>query len=50
MRNISNKRCTENQNTHFKKSYHFLDNVENYFRAGKVTDDNMAHARCMLDN
>jgi hypothetical protein len=24
--------------------------MEKYFRAGQVTDDNMAHAHCMLDN
>jgi hypothetical protein len=23
--------------------------VEKYFRAGQATDDNMAHAHCMLD-
>jgi hypothetical protein len=27
-----------------------LDNVEEYCRAGRVTDDNMAYAHCMLDN
>jgi hypothetical protein len=26
------------------------DNVEKYCRAGQDTDDNMAHAHCMLDN
>ena len=25
------------------------DNVEKYCRAGLATDDNMAHAHCMLD-
>jgi len=25
------------------------DNVEKYCRAGQATDDNMAHAHCMLD-
>ena len=24
------------------------DNVEKYFRAGQATDENMAHAHCML--
>jgi hypothetical protein len=27
----------------------FVKNVETYCRAGKATDDNMAHAHCMLD-
>jgi len=27
-----------------------LDNVEKYCTAGQATDDNMAHAHCMLDN
>ena len=26
-----------------------MDKVEIYCRAGQVTDDNMAHAHCMLD-
>jgi len=39
MRNVSEKICTENQNTHVGK----------YCRAGQDTDDNMAHARCVLD-
>ena len=56
MRNVSDKICRENQNTHFvfsnfffRKSYRLRDNVEKYFRAGQATDDNMAHAHCMLD-
>jgi hypothetical protein len=32
------------------KSRHLWDNVEKYFRAGRATDDNMAHAHCMLGN
>ena len=31
-----------------KKSFQLLDNVEKYCRAGQSTDDNMAHAHCML--
>jgi len=27
----------------------FLDNVEKYGRAGQPTDENIAHAHCMLD-
>ena len=33
----------------FTKSSRLWD-VEKYRRAGQVTDDNMAHAYCMLDN
>jgi len=32
-----------------KKSRLLWDNVENYCRAGQATDNNMAHAHCMLD-
>jgi len=32
----------------FSKMRRFLGNVEKYFRAGQATDDNMAHAHCML--
>jgi len=31
------------------KSFPLLDNVIKYCRAGHVTDDNMAHALCVLD-
>ena len=31
-----------------RKSYRSLDNVGKYCRARQVTDDNMAHAHCML--
>jgi len=34
----------------FFKLCHLWDNVEKYCRAGQATDDNMAHAHCMLDN
>jgi len=56
MRNVSDKRCRENQNTHsmfnnvYRKSCRLSDNVEKYYRAGQATDDNMARANCMLDN
>jgi len=55
MRNVSDKSCTENQNTHFvfsnfsRKSCRLWDNVEKYCRAGQATDDSMARAHCMLD-
>jgi hypothetical protein len=45
MRNISDKTCRKNQNTHFilsnfsRKSYRLWDNVENRCRAGQVTED-----------
>jgi len=56
MRNVSNKSCRENQNTHFvfnnffSENRIFLDNVEKCSKAEQATDDNMAHAHCMLDN
>ena len=33
----------------FFKSCHLWDNVEKYSRARQATDDNIAHAHCMLD-
>jgi len=56
MRNISDKICRENQNTYFmfktffSKIVPFIRYVEKFCRAGQTTDDNMAHARCLLDN
>jgi hypothetical protein len=35
--------------TFFRKSCCLWDNVEKYSIAGQATDDNMAHAYCMLD-
>ena len=32
-----------------RKSCRLWDSVEKYCRAGQATDDNMAHAHCMLD-
>jgi hypothetical protein len=46
MRNVSDKRCRENQNTHFlfifffRKSCRLWDNVEKYCRAVQARDDN----------
>ena len=54
IKNISNKRCREKQNTHFysvivfRKLYLFWEKAEKFCLAGQATDDNMAHARCML--
>jgi hypothetical protein len=53
MRNISDKSCTENRNTHFmfsnvfRKPWRFLDNVETYGRDGQ---DRMAiqYGTCAL--
>jgi len=36
-------------NFFFLKSFRFGDNVEKYCRDGQATDDNMAHAHCMLN-
>ena len=61
---LGSKKCfthsrSENKNTHFifnkvppspRKSCRLWVNVEKYCRAGQDTDDNMAHAHCMLDN
>jgi len=54
-RNVSDKSRRENQNTHFKFS-NFFENLslykikwKKYCRAGHITDDNTAHAHCMLD-
>jgi hypothetical protein len=33
----------------FRKSCRLWDNIETYFTAGQATDDNMAHAPCILD-
>jgi hypothetical protein len=50
--------CRENRNTYFTlnkfylflQSVRLLDKVEKYCRAGQSTEDNMAHAPCMLDS
>ena len=49
--------CRENKHTHlmfndsfsFLKYFRFGNNVEKYCIAGQATDDNMAHAYCMLN-
>jgi len=54
---VSDKSCRENRNTHFMfnkffppKIGHLRDNLKKkYCREGHATDNNMAHARCMLD-
>jgi hypothetical protein len=54
--NVSDKSCRENQNTYFmflqhffQKLCHLCDNVEKYYTAGQITDDNMGHPNRMLD-
>jgi hypothetical protein len=57
MRNVPDQSCTENQNTHFKFNNFFLIetrafcqiNAEKFGRAEQATDDNTAHALCVLD-
>jgi len=48
MKNVSDKRCRENEYTHFSFTF-FLKNAEKYCRAGQATDDNMEYDHCMLD-
>jgi len=58
MRNVSDKRCRENWNTHFpfnnffffRKSCLLWNNVEKYCRVGQATNDSMVHTHCLLDN
>ena len=56
MRNVSDKSCTENQNTNFVFGNFFFENRAvcvimwgKYCRVGRTTVDSMAHAHCMLD-
>jgi hypothetical protein len=52
MRNVSEKSCTENQNTYFEFSdffppenrVFFKNNVQKYLTAGQATGDDMEHA------
>jgi hypothetical protein len=55
MKNSSDKGCRETRNTHFMFDNFFLENRvvyeimwKKYRRAGQATDDNMAHAHCVL--
>jgi len=49
MKNVSDK-VVEKAITHsFRKSCRLWDNVQKYCWAGQVTDDNKAHAHCILD-
>ena len=57
MRNVSDESCRENQNTHFMfNKFFFFENravfeinVEKYGTVGQATEDNTAHALCMLE-
>jgi len=53
MRNVSDKSCGENQNTHakfiFRKSCRLWKNVEKYSTARQATDDSMAQAHYVMD-
>ena len=55
MRNVSDKSCSEYQNTHFvftdfySKIVQLVRYVEKFCRTRQATDDNMAQAHCMLD-
>ena len=54
IRNVSDKCCTENQNTHFMFNTFFLivsfmRQCEKECRAGQATDDNTEHSICMVD-
>jgi hypothetical protein len=58
MRNVLDRSCRENHNTHFvfnnglPKIVPFLDNVEKYDTAREATQrqGSMAHEQCMLDD
>jgi hypothetical protein len=56
MSNASDKRCRRTHNTFcaqvlsfWKILPFFLDIVEEYCRAGEITDNNMENARCKVD-
>jgi hypothetical protein len=57
MKNVPNKSCRVNQNTHFvftnfflfRKSCCLWDNVGKHCIAGQATDENRVHALCILD-
>jgi hypothetical protein len=55
MRNVTDKCCTEKQNTHFLLNNFFLkkcavyENGEKYSVDGQATDDNTEHVHFMQD-
>jgi len=46
---LRNTHLMSNNIFFFRKSYRLCDNVEKCCRAGQTTDENTAHAHCMLD-
>ena len=46
---LSSDRILNEWTKFFEKSSRLSDNVEKYCRVGQATDDNMAHAHCILD-
>jgi hypothetical protein len=57
MINVLNRSCRGNKSTHFTFNNLFFENCavyeimwKNVVPAGQATDDNMAHAHCVLDN
>jgi hypothetical protein len=56
MRNVSDKLCTENQNTFIFNIFFFENRAvyeimwKKYSRVEQATDVSMAHSHCMLDN
>jgi hypothetical protein len=56
IRTVSDKSCRKNRNTILcsvtviSKNVQFMNTVEKYCLTVQTTDDNMAHAHCMLDN
>lgn len=54
MRNVSDKSCRENENTHFpfnnfSKNRTVYETMWKICTARQATDHNMAHAYCILD-
>jgi len=52
MRHFSDKVCKKTHfvfSNFFPRSCRLWDNVEKYGRGRRVTDENMAHAHCILD-
>jgi len=49
IRNTKDKNFRESKHTFYVKSYRLCNNVEKYCRTRQATDDNTAHAHCMLD-
>jgi hypothetical protein len=47
---LSRNLSTSCSMTLFQKIVPFMRYVEKYCRDGQATDDNMAHAHCILDN